>query len=238
MIECLGDNFQYEVSYTYDTHYSCHESGCNEEGICRCGEIIYEVITEVDISKITNKIYDSIFDKSISTKRHNLINSVLWGITDDIEKYTIDRILRVNKIWNTSKWEIKICNGYYGQEVESVNLRQDIVEKLENHLENALSISNLTERIEFLLSIENGWILDEIKDSTYSVEEINKDDIIFGNLEHYKKVQRQDLEFYSDKNYKGIRAIVKKDGDKWKIVDGYHRLSKTENKMVKVLVCN
>ena len=40
----------------------------------------------------------------------------------------------------------------------------------------------------------------------------------------------------ADKNYSGIRGILKKDGLQWKVIDGYHRLSKTENKMVKVLI--
>jgi hypothetical protein len=238
MIDCLREDFQWEVSYDYETTYSCEESGCNEEGICRCGAIYDESINSVDLNKISDRLYNYIFDKSLSTKRNNIINSVLYGVTDEIEKYTIDRILRINKIWNTSKWEIEVGGGYYGQEIRSINLRQDIIEKLEVNLEKAFDISDLNKRIEFLLELENGWILEELKGLTYTIQEIDRDDLIFGNLEHYKRVQREDLDFYSDKNYKEIRGIVKKNGDKWKIIDGYHRLSKTENRKVKVLVCN
>lgn len=238
MIDCLRDDFQWEVSYNYETSYSCEESGCSEEGICRCGIIYDESINSVDLNKISDRLYNYIFDKSLSTKRNNIINSVLYGVTDEIEKYTIDRILRSNKIWDKSIWEIVVGGGYYGQEVSSVNLRHDIVEKLESDLETAFDISDLNKRIEFLLKLENGWILDEIKGLKYTIQEIDRDDLIFGNLEHYKRVQREDLDFYSDKNYKGIRGIVKKNGDKWKIIDGYHRISKSENRKVKVLVCN
>jgi hypothetical protein len=238
MIDCLRDDFQWEVLYEYDTSYSCEESGCNEEGICRCGTIYDESINSVDLNKISDRLYNYIFDKSLSTKRNNIINSVLYGVTDEIEKYTIDRILRSNKIWDKSIWEIVVGGGYYGQEISSINLRQDIIEKLESDLERAFDISDLNKRIEFLLELENGWILDEIKGLKYTIQEIDRDDLIFGNLEHYKRVQREDLNFYSDKNYKGIRGVVKKNGDKWKIIDGYHRLSKSENRKVKVLVCN
>ncbi len=238
MIDCLRDDFQWEVSYNYETSYSCEESGCSEEGICRCGIIYDESINSVDLNKISDRLYNYIFDKSLSTKRNNIINSVLYGVTDEIEKYTIDRILRSNKIWDKSIWEIVVGGGYYGQEVSSVNLRHDIVEKLESDLETAFDISDLNKRIEFLLKLENGWILDEIKGLKYTIQEIDRDDLIFGNLEHYKRVQREDLDFYSDKNYKGIRGIVKKNGDRWKIIDGYHRISKSENRKVKVLVCN
>ena len=238
MIDCLHDDFQWEVSYTYDTSYSCEESGCNQEGICRCGEIQYEVITSIDVSKMSKKIYDSIFDNSISTKRNNIINSVLGDINVDIERYTIDRILRSHKIWNPAKWTIKIGNGYYGQEVDSITMRQDVIQNLETDLEKAFEITDLTKRIEFLLELENGFILDDLKRSTYSIETIDINDVIFGNKEHHKKVKSKDLDFYSDRNYNGIRGIVQKKGDKWKIIDGYHRLSKTENKMVKVIVCS
>lgn len=238
MIDCLRDDFQWEISYDCSTLYSCEEYGCHEEGICRCAVIYDESITDIDLNKISNKIYNYVFDKSLSTKRNNIINSILYGVTDEIEKYTIDRILRINKIWNTSKWEIEVGGGYYGQEINSINLKPDIIEKLENDLERAFDISDLNKRIEFLLELENGWILDELSGLTYIVQEIDRDDLIFGNLEHYKRVQREDLEFYSDKNYKGIRGLVKKNGDKWKIIDGYHRLSKSENRRVKVLVCN
>jgi uncharacterized phage protein (TIGR01671 family) len=137
-----------------------------------------------------------------------------------------------------SNWEIEVGGGYYGQEIESFKLKEDIIGRLETDLESAFEITDLTKRIEFILNLENGWIIDEVKDSKYELQEVDRDDIIFGNLEHYKRVQREDLDFYSDRNYKGIRGIVKKNGDKWKIIDGYHRISKSENRKVKDLVCN
>jgi hypothetical protein len=235
MIEALRNDFKYMVSYNYDTIYSCEESGCNEEGICRCGYITNTYLYKVDVSAIVTNIYSEIFDNSISTKRNNAINS-LWDISEDIEKYTIDRILRVNKVWKPEFWDINVTGGYYGQEVDEVVLIEDIVQKLNSQLEKAFDIDNLTERIEYLLNLENGFILEDIKDKKYRVVVIDIDDIVFTNSEHKSRVLIEDLEHYSDRNYKGIRGIVKKDGFKFKLIDGYHRLSKTENKLVKVLV--
>jgi len=235
MIEALRNDFKYSVSYDYDTEYSCEESGCVEEGICRCGYITNTYLYNVDISDITSNIYSDIFDNSISTKRHNAINS-LWGITTEIDKYTIDRILRINKVWKPEFWEINVGGGYYGQEIDEVVIIEDMIQKLNIQLESAFEIDNLTQRIEYLLELENGFILDELKDKRYSVSVIDIDDITFSNPEHRKRVLIEELEHYSDKNYKGIRGIVKKDGNKFKLMDGYHRLSKTENKLVKVLV--
>lgn len=235
MIEALRNDFKYSVSYNYDTEYSCEESGCIEEGICRCGYITNTYLYNVDISSLTSNIYSEIFDNSISTKRHNTINS-LWGITTEIDKYTIDRILRINKVWKPEFWEVNVGGGYYGQEVSDVVLTENIVQKLNTQLEKAFEIDNLTERIEYLLELENEFILDDIKDKNYTISVIDIDEIIFSNPDHKRRVLVEELEHYSDKNYKGIRGIVKKDGKKFKLIDGYHRLSKTENKMVKVLV--
>lgn len=235
MIEVLRNDFKYSVSYNYDTEYSCEESGCIEEGICRCGYITNTYLYNVDISALTSNIYSEIFDNSISTKRHNTINS-LWGITTEIDKYTIDRILRINKVWKAEFWEVNVGGGYYGQEVSDVVLTENIVQKLNTQLEKAFEIDNLTERIEYLLELENEFILDDIKDQNYTISVIDIDEIIFSNPDHKRRVLVEELDHYSDKNYKGIRGIVKKDGKKFKLIDGYHRLSKTENKMVKVLV--
>lgn len=235
MIETLRNDFKYMVSYDYDTIYSCEESGCNEEGICRCGHITDTYLNKVDVSAIVNNIYSEIFDNSISTKRNNVINS-LWGISSEIQKYTIDRILRVNKIWKPEFWNINVSGGYYGQEIDEVILIEDMVLKINSQLEMAFQIDNLSERVEYLLTLENGFILDDIKDKKYHISVIDIDDIIFSNTEHKRKVVIEELEHYSDRNYSGIRGIVKKDGIKWKLIDGYHRLSKTENKLVKVLV--
>lgn len=236
MIEALRNDFKYMVSYDYDTIYSCEESGCNEEGICRCGHITNTYLNKVDVSVIVTNIYSEIFDNSISTKRNNAINS-LWGISEEIQKYTIDRILRVNKIWKPQFWDINVSGGYYGQEIDEVVLIEDVVLKINSQLERAFQIDNLTERVEYLLTLENGFILDDIKDKKYHISVIDIDDIIFSNTEHKRKVVIEELEHYSDRNYSGIRGIVKKDGIKFKLIDGYHRLSKTENKLVKVLVC-
>ena len=235
MIEALRNDFKYMVSYYYDTEFSCEESGCNQEGICRCGLITDTYLNDVDINAITTNIYSEIFDNSISTKRHNAINS-LWGISEDIEKYTIDRILRINKIWKTEFWNINVTGGYYGQEIDDIVLIEDMVQKLNSQLEKAFDIDNLTERIEYLLELENGFILEDIKDRKYHISIIDINDIIFSNKEHKRKIVIENLKHYSDKKYSGIRGIVQKDGVKWKLIDGYHRLSKTENKLVKVLV--
>jgi hypothetical protein len=232
IVDSLRSDFQWEISYDYHMEYSCQEYGCHEEVICRCGMITDTVVNSVDVSEILNKIYSAIFDESISTKRNNAINS-LWGISEDIQRYTIDRILRINKIWKPEYWEVNVCGGYYGQEIDDILLNEELVQKISNQIEESFKIDNLEARIEYLLELENGFLLEKIK--VVEVIEVDISDIYFPNKVRKSNLKLDELDHYSDRKYTGIRGVVKKDDDKFRVIDGYHRLSKTENKIVKVL---
>jgi len=229
--------FQYNgvyVDYSYSN--DCENYGCDEEGVCRCGSINNESVESVDVSLIVKKIYDDFFTQGKAADRNNTINEVLYGIGKDIDIYTIDRILRSYKIWENENWNIEIEGGYYGQEVNDVKIKESVADKIEEELLIVFSLPSLKEKIEYLLKVEYGKILPEITDCNYKFITIDKDDIIFGTEKHLDKVMKKDLDFYSDKNYNGIRGIVKKSGDKWRVIDGYHRIFSTKFPRVKVLV--
>jgi hypothetical protein len=229
--------FQYNGVYVdYSYSYDCESYGCDEEGICRCGSIHNEHVDSVDVSSIVKKIYDDFFEQGKAADRNNAINEVLYGIGKDIDIYTIDRIIRSYKIWENENWNIEVEGGYYGQEVGDVTIKESIADKIEEELLTVFSLPSLKEKIEYLLKLEYGKILPEIVDSSYESIVIDKDDVIFGVEKHLKKVMKKDLDFYSDKNYNSIRGIVKKSGDKWQVIDGYHRIFSTKFPRVKVLV--
>lgn len=228
--------FQYngvylDYSYTYD----CENYGCDEEGICRCGSIKNECIESVDVSLIVKKIYDDFFEQGKAANRNNAINEVLYGIGKDIDIYTIDRIIRSYKIWENDNWDIEVEGGYYGQEVNDVRIKESIADKIDEELWTVFSLPSLKEKIEYLLKVEYGKILPELSNCNYESIVIDKDDVVFGVENHLNKVMKKDLDFYSDKNYSGIRGIVVKSGDKWRIVDGYHRIFTTKWPKLKVL---
>jgi hypothetical protein len=126
--------------------------------------------------------------------------------------------------------------GYYGQEVENFTIKESIADKIEEELLTVFSLPSLKEKVEYLLNVEYGKVLPEIADSSYESIVIAKEDIIFGSKGHLDRVMKKDLDFYSDRNYSGIRGIVKKAGDKWRVIDGYHRIFSTKFPRVKVLL--
>jgi len=222
------------VEIEYDRETSCEESGCDT--ICRCSRIVNSKIESIDINSIIESIYYEYFDKSEQTKRDLKLNSILNGIDKTIDLYTIDKILRINRIWGKENWEINISNSYYGEEVDSVTLWKSVAEKIEYQLDEVLFIDDLSKRTEYLLNLEYGYILPELIGKNYKLETIKKEDIIFGSDGHYRKIQTEDLEHYSDKNYSNIRGVVTQKDDKYKLIDGYHRCFKTDKNQVKVLI--
>jgi hypothetical protein len=231
--------FQYNGVYIdYSYSYNCESYGCDEEGICRCGSIHNESVESVDVSLIVKKIYDDYFEHGKAAARNNVINEVLYGIGKDIDIYTIDRIIRSYKIWESENWDIEIEAGYYGQETGDVTIKESIADKIEEELLTVFSLPTLKEKIEYLLKVEYGKVLPELSNCTYESIVIDKDEVIFGVEKHLNKVMKKDLDFYADRNYSGIRGIVVKSGDKWRIVDGYHRIFTTKWPRLKVLAAS
>jgi uncharacterized protein YqkB len=215
-------NLKYSLKYNYNTEYSCEESGCDSEGICRCGTITDASVSDVDISSLVNEIYSKYFDDSKSTKRNSKINSVLFGSGSDIDKYCIDRILRINKVWEDDRWDIDISGGYYGDELNDITMSSTTFNSVSKSIEEILEMETIGDKIKYILKLEYGYLLPGLDDNKYEYDVIDTDDIVFGSDGQYKKVSRECLDHYS--GYDHIKAIVKRDGDKYKIIDGYHRM--------------
>lgn len=116
-----------------------------------------------------------------------------------------------------------------------MSLDNSFANKLEQDILKALSIDDMNKRVEFLLELEYGYLLPEMEGRKYSIFEVTKSDVIMGSVDHYKKVESKDLSHYSDSNYTGIRGIVIPDGHKYRLIDGYHRITSTKNAVVKVI---
>jgi hypothetical protein len=235
-MKIVGTNFRYNTEYDYSDYRDCSAHGCYDEGICRCGTIEDAHVVSVNIPSMVNEIHANYFDNTLATKRNSTINNILGGVSKEIDIYTIDRILRINKVYEPTNWEVQVCGGYYGQEIDDIILDDSVARKVEDQLDKAFDIIDLTERIEYLLMLEYGKILPELKDRKYSIETIERDSIIFGSDEHYRKVNTKSLDHYSDRNYTGIRGIALSKNDKFRLIDGYHRSSTSENRTIKLVI--
>lgn len=234
-------DFNYSgVDVNYNTRHSCEEYGCNQEGICRCGQILDEQVTGVDLSYIVENVYNTFFeeyDKKTRT-RDEKINEVIFGTGKDFDIYTIDRIFRSSKIWEKNLWHIEACGGWYGEEIDSVKIIPSVASKLEIQLFEALSISSFTERMEYLLKLEYGKLLPVLKDCLYEIIQVKKEDLILGSKKNVEAVKDEilinGLKHYIE--YNGIKGIVIPKGNKFRVIDGYHRIFVNEDNYPKVIV--
>ena len=158
------------VDIDYHSEYDCSNNGCDDEGICRCGTIYETEINHVDVTQMVNLIYDKLFDDTtVSGKREGKLSQLLYGIGEDINRYTIDRVLRKYKVWEPDYYTVEVCGGYYGEEIEGVFLNQNIASKIEEELNIAFSIDDLSGRVEYLLGLEYGSLLPELEHCQYEI---------------------------------------------------------------------
>ena len=102
------------------------------------------------------------------------------GVSKEIDIYTIDRILRINKVYEPTNWEVQVCGGYYGQEIDDVILDDSVARKVEDQLDKAFDIiskavDNRQEQIKYLMF--NG-VLRPFKDDPQYIELLRKMDLL------------------------------------------------------------
>jgi len=234
----IENEFRYLVNCSHYGEYSCEESGCHDEGICRCYRIHTIDLKSVNITKITETIFSQLHQDNSQHKRDKTLTNILFDYDSDlVNKYCIHRILTVLKVWDSGNWEVEKQAGYYGDEIGEVLINHELFEEIKKHIEKVFDMETLKSKIEYVLNFEYGFILDVIKDKDYGVEVVNVDDLDFGQDKHHKNVLHKTLEYYSDKEYlqDSIRGVAYKSGGKWRVIDGYHRLTQTKFPKVRII---
>lgn len=142
-----------QESYTY----TCQDSGCLDDGICRCSKIKNFKI-ETDLLEIAKQIYDNWLE--INWNEKQLFNRFLKIIKlnhhydyNEVNIFTIYRLLLIHNI-NTNSWQPNIIKGYYGEEIESFSLKPEIAKNLKKNIDTIISIVELTKKLRFILKLE------------------------------------------------------------------------------------
>jgi hypothetical protein len=223
-VKLEGYNFRYLVDVEYDTEYHCdEEENCDEEGnsfckndFCRCS-----TIENTRIEKGIDILY--------------IVQAVLSPKSSIIDEYCVERILRINKIYDTDPYhdmlDIEVCRGYYGEEIGSVTLDRQIAKKIDEEVAKMLSLSD-NDKIRYVLELEYGYVLESLKNLTFSIKEVDKENIIFAQKEYAKKLDKEMVEQYKDWNDLPRGICLKEDNvEKYRIIDGYHRCMAATDKL-------
>jgi len=201
-----------EADIDYD---ETHEDGC-PGSYCGCSKIVSVEIRRVSIDSV-------IYTAQEALKKY--IGTVSYR--DGLFGYFVDRIVTHSKLRVVDYWSYKVSRGYYGEEC-TVFPNEDVVSELASSLLSLAAQKSLKGKIKLVLKYEYGYILDEVESAnSWTLESIKIQDVIMGALHHYKKLDRSIVHRY--KNYDLPRCVVMKRGEKFAIIDGYHRLHSAKN---------
>lgn len=200
----LRQNLYYDgVDVNYHTETSCSESGCDEEGICRCG-----VIVDAQIEKVNAE---------------NIVKCAC-GKETEFARYCIARILTSHKIYNTDNWNIAIEGGYYGQEIRDVTLSPSFIDEVEPIIDQIIKAKTNKEKLFASLIDEYGSVLPALeKYEDFEIRTVSIKDIFIGNISWGKKVEHGDNPYHKD--YDGIIGLCQNitTPPHYRLIDGYHR---------------
>lgn len=96
-----------------------------------------------------------------------------------------------------------------------------------NNIESQFIRDNLIE--------EYGYLLPFLQNCNFYVIEISPNDILFGQEVYFNSLTEDKIRDY--KEFQGIMGIVKQVDDKFRVIDGYHRLKANLNQpLLKVIL--
>ena len=195
------------VEYDYErSQCTCHD------WICRCTTIESAWVEDININKVMSCLLIDHFP------RENLT---------EIDLYCFDRICRVNNIWDKECYEIEVCPGYYGEEIDGVFFENE--KKVIDEFDKLIKLKSDADKIKYVLELEYGYVIESIE-NCHNVSVISCDPklVVASQQEYYHRLEKNVVESYKD--YKIPCAIYKKNGDRYLIIDGYHRVAANKEK--------
>lgn len=208
----LLKNFLYETGVEYDTemYHECDNgSDCCKDDYCRCG-VITGCEIKIDLIQLVKGL-----TKNLS----------------DIDIYCIERIFRINKVYDSNNWNWQSEGGYYGEELGGIYLNKDIAEKLNYDIGQILGFNNENAKIEYIFKLEYLNLLPKYKNKKWKETSVVFDDIEFNNDNHLRKIAGE--KYYKD--YPFYHCLAQRIGNKYQIIDGYHRILENRDKKLKIL---
>ena len=152
-----------------------------------------------------------------------------------ITRYCIHRVLTHLKLYqggeDTPFWDFQCDQDYYGEEINKITLKKHYADEMANLL-GGLMHKKTSERIEYILKLEYGYLIESVQNKQWELTSVPLSMLYFSNKKHYKKcvdeLNEDENKAYAESLQKlmlprGI--VVRIDEDKYKVIDGYHRLA-------------
>lgn len=198
------------VKFTYLVECEAHGSGgslsfdCSCPDYCRCYRISDVTIESVSVSGVMDAVCKEF---RLTTGNH-------------LGRYGVFRVLSAHGVFDCSNYEGLWGAGYYGEEVQGGRFTGRVAD-IDAALNRFLGLRTLKAKVEHLLVLEYGHLLESLKDRKWREALVEKGSLVLGNTDHYHKLDRNAVERYADWDL--LHAVCVKDGDRYRVIDGYHR---------------
>ena len=216
-LDKIDKTFSYGVlGYDFDTD----TSGCTcGDDYCRCGRVTNLRLTRIDV--------------------HNFIDELLSKECSEMLQYCVGRIVIHSGVIDEGSWKLIVTHGYYGEEVDGGMLDRNIAKKLKTTLQFLERMQSDKDMLFYALTQEYGYIIERLqKCKKFSIEKVKKCKIVIGQKDHYSKLNSKAMDAYAkliEDDYDLPLALCLKEGDEYRIIDGYHRVAAFNNSKRRVL---
>jgi len=172
---------------------------------------------------------------------HNFIDELLSKECSEILQYCVGRIVIHSGVIDEGSWELMVTDGYYGQEVDGGRLDRSVAKNLKATLQSLEKMQSDEDMLFHALNQEYGYIIERLqKCKKFSIEKVKKSKIIIGQKDHYHhcKLDSKAMNAYAkliEDDYDLPLALCLKEGDEYRIIDGYHRVAAFNNSKRQVL---
>lgn len=200
---------EYSIDYTYNYMRDCSSNYC--DSICRCGW--YEDI------QIENIPLGSIISSFMSSIMCVIFHNITTKSKEDLEiiEYCIERLLRLSNLDSKDAWDVKVSNGYYGEEIDGAFLYSNIVKNLAEEINNIIRIKPI-DAVKYVLIKEYSYLTEGLSNcSKCKVAITTTNKIELPNKDYVKKLSKKIVEQYAGHKLPIAVCVGHK------LVDGYHR---------------
>jgi len=216
----IEKSFQYCVEYVCDYGYG-DEHG--HEDICRCQTIERVKIESVSVDGVAEKLVNSKFKFDKVLKPYFL--------------YAVNRIVTYSGALDPAVWDPTVCWGYYGQEVDSVQIAsREVKNKLEADLRQLAKDLTPKNCVLTALKAEHGYLIDGISAiADWSIMSISPQSIKLPAAHSFIKLNHKMVKAYENTELP-IAVVTLDDVDRYRLIDGRHRyLANKDKKKIKVI---
>lgn len=211
----IENHFNYRLDVEYDTDDTCRSSMCEHDFCCRCATIENARVVDFDLAIVVDVLEEKIA-KSKKVPKNEIYK---------YREYFIDRICRILKI-SVDDFDVIISGGYYGEEIDGVEMCEKRFNSFVEHINAVFKCKNISNALHYVLDLE--YQSDQLKDKAFSIIEASRSQIKLGNPRYGEMVKRSSYKHILDKDQPLCVCI--KDGDFYRLIDGYHRFTSTDHK--------